>query len=148
MVTATVRWEGKRSFRGLSASGREVRMDTAPEAGGEGAGLRPMELVLIALGGCVSTTLVSILERMRQPLEALEVALEGERAEAHPRVYTRIRVLFRARGEGLDPAKVRRAVGLAAGRYCSVGNMLHRTAAIEYACEVNGAVFTVEELAG
>ncbi len=138
MLTATVTWEGKRALRGETASGHAVLMDAAPAAGGEDRGPRPMEMAL----------LVSILEKMRQPVTAMEVSLEGERAGEHPKVFTAIRVVFRLRGEGLDPAKVERAVRLSAERYCSVGNMLNKTASMEYAYEVNGVRFRLGDNPG
>lgn len=148
MLTATVTWEGKMAFRGEAASGHAVLMDAAPAAGGEDRGPRPMELALLALGGCTSMDVVSILNKMRQPVAGMEVALEGERAGEHPKVFTAVRIVFRLRGEGLDPAKVERAVRLSAERYCSVGNMLNKTASMEYAYEVNGARFRLGDNPG
>lgn len=99
-----------------------------------------MEALLVALGGCTGMDVVSILQKMREPLEGLEVEIAGHRAEEHPRVYTDIEIRYSVRGEGLDPEKVRRAVELSAQRYCSVGNMLGKAARLSYRVEVNGAL--------
>jgi len=128
-----VSWQGGMGFLGRTESGHEVLLDGAQERGP-----RPMEMLLVALGGCTGMDVVSILQKMREPLEGLELEISGHRAEEHPRVYTDIEIRYRAKGEGLDPEKVRRAVELSARRYCSVGNMLGRVARLSYLVEVNG----------
>ncbi len=133
-VQVRTSWQGGLAFLGRTERGQEVLLDGAPEAGGP----RPMEVLLLALGGCTGMDVVSILEKMREPLEGLELEIVGRRAEEHPRVYTDIEVRYRARGEGLDPEKVKRAVELSAQRYCSVGHMLGKAARISYLVEVEG----------
>lgn len=147
-MRASVRWEGKMAFRGAAGSGHEVLVDAAPAVGGEDRGPRPMELVLLALGGCTAMDVISILNRMRQPVAGMEVALEADRANEHPKVFTAIRVVFRLDGEGLELAKAERAIRLSAERYCSVGNMLKQAAPIEIAYEVNGARFRLGDNPG
>ncbi len=140
-MQVTLTWQGDMAFAAETPSGHRLVLDAAPEVGGANAGPRPMELVLVALAGCTAMDVVSILHKMREPLAELAVEVEGTRAAEHPKVYTEITVRYRARGEGLDPEKVGRAVRLSAERYCSVGNMLNRSARLRYVYEVNGAVF-------
>ncbi len=148
MLSGTVVWRGDMSFAGETASGHLLVLDAAPEAGGANAGPRPMELLLLALGGCTAMDVIAILRKMRQPVESFEVNVEGDRAPDHPKVFTALRLYYRLRGEGLEPAKVEKAIRLSADRYCSVGNMLDKAARIEYAFEVNGERFRLGDAAG
>ncbi len=119
----TVTWEGKRRFTARTPDGREGRFDTPAEYGGEGTAPTPMEAVLHALAGCAAIDVVSIMEKMRQPLEGLSVDVVAERADDHPRVFTSINLVFRVRGDVAEE-KVRRAVELSADKFCSVSAML------------------------
>jgi putative redox protein len=103
---------------------------------GEPAGPSPMDLVLAALGGCTAMDVVSILEKMREPLQGFEVHVQGERAAEHPRVYKKIHIHFRVSGEGLDPEKVQKAIDLSQSKYCSVAAMLRASAALTYGWEI------------
>ena len=94
-----------------------------------------MEMVLVALGGCISVTIVSLLEKMRQPFESLEVELSAERAEDPPRVYTKIHAHYRVGGD-VDEERVRRAVELTESKYCSVHTMLTETAEMSHTIEL------------
>lgn len=85
----------------------------------EGSGSRPMDLLAVALGGCTAMDVLSILRKMRQPVEAFSVAVNGERAEEHPKRFTSLEVVYRFKGD-LDEAKVARAIELSETRYCSV----------------------------
>lgn len=91
-----------------------------------------METLLIALGGCTGADVVGILEKMRAPLEGLTITVTGERAETHPKVFTRIHLRYEVRGKGLTPRQVERAVRLSQEKYCSVAAMLRPTAALTY----------------
>lgn len=91
-----------------------------------------METVLIALAGCTGMDVVGILEKMRAPLEGLTVRVTGERAEIHPKVFTQIHVRYEARGMGLTPAQMNRAVKLSQEKYCSVAAMLRPTVAMTH----------------
>jgi len=110
----------------VANSGCEVLMDGPEEAGGTGRGVRPMELVLIGLGGCTSYDVVTILAKSRQPVIDCVTELTAERAATEPKVFTRIHVHFKVTGRGLDQAKVARAVLLSAEKYCSASIMLTR----------------------
>jgi len=127
-----VAWRDQASFVGTTESGHRVMMDGPPDAGGRELGPRPMEMVLLGLGGCSAVDVVHILERSRQRPAGCEVAVEAERAEADPKVFTRIHMKFSLRGEGLGEKQVDRAVQLSAEKYCSVARMLASTATITH----------------
>ncbi|MBF0218356.1 MAG: OsmC family protein [Gammaproteobacteria bacterium] len=123
---ATVRWEEGVRFRGESASGHQVIMDGAPEAGGDNRGMRPMEMVLLGMGGCSSFDVIHILKKSRQQVTDCELQLEAERADSDPKVFTRIHLHFIVSGRQLEPSRVAKAVELSAEKYCSASIMLSR----------------------
>lgn len=128
---------GGMNFEAVADSGRRVVMSAAAEAGGgDNAGPRPMEVVLMGLGGCSGIDVLSILRKSRQRVSACEIGIEAERADAVPAVFTRIHIRFRLRGERLDRNKVARAVSLSMEKYCSVTRMLEKTAAITHDFEI------------
>ena len=105
------------------SSNIKVHIDGSPEIGGEGLGVRPMEMVLMALASCSSLDLVSILKKQKQDLQDISVSVEGERREELPPVFTKINMSFTLKGD-VDPAKAERAAELAVKKYCSVHDML------------------------
>jgi putative redox protein len=112
-----VRWQGDGlRFEGSSADGT-VRL--ASKIDGEGSGLRPMQLLAVALGGCTGMDVVSILQRMREPVEGLWIEVEGQQAEEYPRRYTELTLTYHVRG-AVDERKLQRAIGLSESKYCSV----------------------------
>ena len=114
---------GKAAFQAQADSGGQVLLDGSPEIGGEGRGMRPMELLLTALASCAAMDVVHILDRQRQPLENLEILVEGTRREGAPSPFSAIHLRFVAHG-AVDPGKLERAVRLGVERYCSVGASL------------------------
>lgn len=98
-------------------------------------GVSPMEAVLMAAGGCTGVDVVSMLEKMRQPLEGLEISVSGERREEHPRYYQSIQIKYLLKGK-LDENKVRRAIELSMEKYCSVTNALTPKAEVTYTFEI------------
>ena len=131
-----IKWLDYMSFVGESGSGHSVVMDGAPEAGGRNLGVRPMEMLLLGLGGCTSFDVISILRKSRQQIVDCEVEIEAERAEEIPKVFTRIHVHFIVSGTDLDPKKVQKAVELSADKYCSASRMLEKSAAITHDFEI------------
>lgn len=125
-MKARVQWAGEALFLGESGSGHAVVMDGPPDAGGRNLGIRPMEMLLIGLGGCSNFDVVSILRKGRQPIESCEVFLDAERADEEPKVFTKIHLHFVVKGRGLKEAQVKRAVELSAEKYCSASIMLGR----------------------
>jgi putative redox protein len=135
-MKATIKWIDGVSFVGESESGHAVVMDGPPTAGGRNIGIRPMELLLIGMGGCSAFDVVTILMRGRQDLVDCRVELGAERADEDPRVFTRIHLHFIVTGRNLKPAVVERAIRLSAEKYCSASIMLGKTAAVTHDFEI------------
>lgn len=135
-MKARVQWLDGRAFVGESGSGHAVVMDGAPDSGGRNIGVRPMEMLLLGLGGCTAFDVVMILERMREKVTGLDIALEGERATEDPKVFTHVKLIYKVTGRGLKPANVERAVNLSAEKYCSASAMFAMTAKIEHGFEI------------
>ena len=131
-----IKWLDHRSFVGESGSGHSVVMDSAPDAGGRNLGVRPMEMLLLGLGGCTAFDVVAILQKSRQDLIDCEVEIQAERAEEVPKVFTKIHIHFIVSGRGLDEKKVRTAVELSADKYCSASRMLEKVADITHDFEI------------
>lgn len=124
------------SFVGESGSGHSVVMDGAPEFGGRNLGFRPMEMLLLGLGGCTAFDVMMILNKSRQNVGDCEVLIEAERSEEIPKVFTQIHIHFVVSGRGLDGNKVEKAVNLSAEKYCSASEMLGKVAKITHDFEV------------
>jgi putative redox protein len=135
-MKAIVKWLDHMSFVGESGSGHSVVMDGAPDVGGRNMGVRPMEMVLLGLGGCTAFDMVMILQRQRQAISDCQVEVEAERATEVPKVFTKIHVHYIVKGKGLAPAKVERAVNMTAEKYCSVSIMLAAAAEITHDFEI------------
>ncbi|WP_046863091.1 OsmC family protein [Microvirga massiliensis] len=123
-MRARVKWVEGMMFAGESGSGHAVIMDGAPEAGGRNLGIRPMEMLLIGLGGCTAFDVVLILKRGRESVTDCVVEIEAERAESDPKVFTRIHLAYTITGRSLSSAKVERAIKLSKEKYCSASVML------------------------
>lgn len=135
-MKARIKWVEDVTFVGESASGHAVVMDGPPENGGRNLGPRPMEMLLLGMGGCTAFDVVHILKRARQPVSDCVVELEAERAEQPPKVFTRIHAHFVISGRGLAENQVKRAVELSAEKYCSASIMLGKTAEITHDYEI------------
>lgn len=123
---AEVTWTGARTFNGHSGSGHRISMAGRPEPGDEDGGVRPMEMILLGLGGCSSIDVVDILEKGRETITSCSVEIEADRVDAVPAVFERIHLHYRVGGEDLDAGKVARAIELSMAKYCSVSIMLQR----------------------
>jgi putative redox protein len=135
-MKATVKWLDNMSFVGESESGHSVVMDGPPDSGGRNMGVRPMEMVLLGMGGCTAFDLVLILQRQRQQVIDCRVELDADRADDVPKVFTRIHVHYVVTGKGLDDRKVARAVEMTAEKYCSVSIMLAQSVDITHDYEI------------
>ncbi len=131
-----IKWNGNVSFLAESGSGHTVLMDGAPEAGGQNLGPRPMEMLLMGLGGCSSFDVVLILKKSRQEITDCVAEIEAERAETDPKVFTRIHMHFIVSGRNLNPQQVERAIHLSAEKYCSASIMLRNTVKITHDFEI------------
>ncbi len=143
-MKARVKWVDGAMMVGESGSGHAIVMDGAPEYGGRDMGVRPMEMLLLGLGGCTEFDVVHILKRGRHELAACEVEIEAERADKDPKVFTKIHVHFKVSGPGLTDKVVSRAVKLSAEKFCSASLMLSKAAEITHDYEVIDT--TVEEV--
>jgi putative redox protein len=139
MVKASVKWLDGAAFVAESGSGHAVVLDGPPDIGGRNIGPRPMEMLLMGVGGCSSVDVVMILEKSQQQVTGCEVRLEAERADAVPAVFTRINLHFVVTGRGLKESIVKRAVALSAEKYCSASIMMARAG-----CEVSHSFEIVE----
>jgi len=135
-MKARVKWIEAATFLGESASGHAVVMDGPPEGGGRDLGVRPMEMLLLGMGGCTAYDVVHILKKARQPVTDCVVELAAERAEFEPKVFTRIHVHFVISGNCLPEKQVARAVELSAEKYCSASIMLGKVAEITHDFEI------------
>ncbi|WP_428243863.1 OsmC family protein [Gynuella sp.] len=125
-MQATISWNGKAKFTANSGSGHKIVMDGPPDHGGENQGPRPMEMMLMGLGGCTSFDVMSILQKSRQEVVDCVAELNAERADAVPAVFTHINIHFKVTGKNLKEAMVKRAVELSAEKYCSASIMLEK----------------------
>jgi len=135
-MKGTVTLQAGSTFEGVAGSGHRVTMDVAPEVGGRNLGLRPMEMVLLGLGGCTAIDVLHMLRKGRQPITDMRVELDAERADDVPKVFTRIHLHFVLTGAGLDPHKIERAINLSASKYCSASMMLNKTAEMTHDFEI------------
>jgi len=132
MQEASIKWVGEEKFLATSPSGHAMAIDS-DRASNKAPG--PMELLLLALGGCTGTDVVGILKKKRQKLESLEIICSGERAAEPPKVWITLEVVYRLRGT-LDEAAVKRAIELSEEKYCSVSAMLQKTAKLTWRYEI------------
>jgi len=124
MDRASVKLTGRRQFVGVDSSGHSIVMDARPEHAGEGSGIRPVELVLHGLAGCTGMDVISILEKKRQDVRALEVNVDAvQRQDEHPHIYTEVAVEYVVTGYGVKPEAVARAIELSETKYCPVRGM-------------------------
>ena len=136
-MKAEVKWVGEAMFVGESGSGHAVVMDGPPDHGGRNLGVRPMEMLLIGVGGCSSFDVVDILKKSRQNVTGCHTKLEAERADAVPAVFTKINIHFIVKGKDLKEKQVERAVSLSAEKYCSASIMLGKAGvAITHSFEI------------
>ena len=135
-MKAQVKWQGAAKFEGLTETGHTIIMDGAQEYGGENQGARPMELLLIGMGGCSAFDVVLILKKSRQDIVDCVVDIDSERADSEPKVFTKIHAHFKISGRDLSEKQVARAVQLSAEKYCSASIMLGKTAEISHDFEI------------
>jgi putative redox protein len=123
-MKAVVKWVDGVMFIGESGSGHSVVMDGAPDQGGRNMGVRPMEMLLLGLGGCASYDVIAMLKKGRQQIVDCKAEVDAERADAVPAVFSKIHINFVVSGNNLKEKQVKRAVELSAEKYCSASIML------------------------
>ncbi len=138
-MKARIKWIEGVAMLGESGSGHGVVMDGPPELGGRNLGMRPMEMLLLGMGGCTQFDVLLILRKGRQDVTDCVVELEATRAETDPKVFTQIHAHFIVTGRDLDPKRVEQAIRLSAEKYCSASIMLGATATITHDFELRSA---------
>ncbi len=131
-MQAKVQWLSQVQFKGESDSGHQILMDGPESAGGENRGMRPMELILLGMGGCTSFDVVTILKKSRQDIKKCEARISAERADSIPKVFTKIHITFIVEGHELNEGMVERAINLSAEKYCSASIMLSKSVEITH----------------
>lgn len=135
-MKARVKWIEGTAMMAESGSGHAVVMDGPPDFGGRNLGMRPMEMLLLGMGGCTEFDVMLILKRARQQVTDCVVELEAERADTDPKIFTRIHAHFIISGHDLSEAHVARAIKLSAEKYCSASIMLGASATITHDYEI------------
>jgi len=130
-MEAKVNWHGRMSFEGTADTGFSIPLGAAPGVGGDNDGFRPMELMAVSLAGCTAMDVISILRKKRQEVTDFEVQVHADRAEEHPKVFTRAVIEYFVSGHNVDEAAVLRSIELSANRYCPAQAMLGQIIPIE-----------------
>lgn len=140
-MKVSVKWVDNVCFMGESETGHAVVLDGAPEMGGRNIGMRPMEMLLIGMGGCTSFDVVTILKKARQKVTDCVAEIQAERANEIPKVFTKIHVHFVVTGDALNETQVERAIKLSAEKYCSASIMLGKACEITHDFEIRQISF-------
>ncbi|CAC9518987.1 Protein YhfA [uncultured Gammaproteobacteria bacterium] len=136
-MKTTVKWIDNMMMVGESASGHAVVMDGPQDLGGKNLGIRPMEMLLLGMGGCTTIDVVSTLKKMHQEAHDCRVEISADRAEEHPKIFTKIHLHFIIKGSDLNDKKVGKAISLSADKYCSASIMLGKAASITHDFEIH-----------
>lgn len=124
-------WKGKMKFE-TELDGHNVVLDASPDTGGEDEGPRPKKLMLLALAGCTGMDVVSILKKMRVSFDSLNIEIEADSTEEHPMHYTKIKVIYKFKGEKIDKEKIKKAVDLSQNKYCGVSAVYKKALDLSY----------------
>ena len=136
MMRTRIQWVDAVKWVAHADSGHGIVIDGSPDIGGENLGPRPMELVLMGLGGCSAMDVITILKKQRQDVRDCVIELKAERVDEIPRVFREIHLHYAVTGNQLRPEAVERAVDLSANRYCSVSKMLESTVKLTHSVEI------------
>ena len=135
-MQVTVELNQNVNFSATSGTGHTIQLDGPPEFGGENLGPRPMETLLMGMGGCASFDVVHILRKRRLNVDSCVAEITAERADTEPKVFIAIHLHFKVSGEELSEKAVAKAVELSAEKYCSASIMLGKTAEITHTYEI------------
>jgi len=138
-MKTTIKWVDKIGFEGETDSGHKIMMDGHSKYGGDNRGARPMEMILLGLGGCSSIDVMLMLNKSKQDVTDCICEVTAERADAVPAVFTKIHVHFIVTGNDLQDNRVKRAVTLSAEKYCSVSLMLEKSVEMSHSYEIVAA---------
>ena len=129
--TINIKWQDKMAFE-ADVDGHKVVIDAAGAVGGEDKGPTPKPLLMVSLGGCTGMDVISLARKMRQDVESFDIEMEADLTEEHPMRYTRINMIYRFKGNNLDPKKLEKAVSLSQNRYCGVSETLRGNVELSY----------------
>jgi putative redox protein len=136
MLTAKVKWAGGLEYIGESGTGHAIVLDGGVDVGGQNLGMRPMELLLVGLGGCSGMDIASILAKKRQNVAGIEATVKGRMADGYPKKFTDIEIEFTVTGKDLSEEAVKRAVDLSMEKYCSVKATLEGSTRITFSYKI------------
>ena len=119
-MKANVKWVDGLQFVGINERNSAVVMDGLPAAGGEGVGMKPTELLLVALAGCTAMDVISIMKKKRQDVREFSVAVEGSQRADYPQSFSEIKMVYRVKGDNIDEEALKRSIELSEEKYCSV----------------------------
>ncbi len=136
MLKAKVKWVSGLQFVGHSGTGHAIVMDGSPDYGGENSGMRPMELLLVGLGGCSGMDIASILTKKKQDVRGIEINVQGKQSGEYPKRFTEIEIEFIVKGKNLSEDAVKRAVQLSMEKYCSAKATLEHSAKIIHSYKI------------
>ena len=125
------------TFLGRAGSNHWVPMDGPEEFDGSEAATRPKELILLSLGGCSGSDVAAILKKMREPVQKFEIDINAELAQEHPKVFTKIHMIYKFWGDGLKEANLQKAINLSQDKYCAVSAMLKKSVDLTYEYLIN-----------
>ena len=132
MPKAIIKYTDGMQFVGESDSCHAIVMDADAEVGGKNTGMRPMDLLLIGIGGCSGMDIVSILKKKRENVTGVEINVNGIKASDYPQKYTDIDMEFVVTGKGLSDEAVKKAINLSMDKYCSVKATLEGSAKVNF----------------
>ena len=135
-MQASIRLKDDDSIEGVTQSGHQVLMDRSPEVGGQNLGARPMEMLLLSLGGCTIIDVVLILRKSRQVFSDIRIDIDAKRNDEIPKIFTHIHLHFVVPASEIDEKRVARAISLSAEKYCSASKMLDAVAEITHDFEI------------
>ena len=135
-MQASIRLKDDDSIEGVTQSGHQVLMDRSPEVGGQNLGARPMEMLLLSLGGCTIIDVVFILRKSRQVFSDIQIDIDAKRSDEIPKIFTHIHLHFVVKASEIDEKRVARAISLSAEKYCSASKMLDSVAEITHDFEI------------
>lgn len=134
--TTSVKWTDGMSFE-ADVDGYKIQMDSDPDFGGQGRGPKPKPLMMVALAGCTGMDLVSLMNKMRVPYSSLNIIVEGDLTEEHPKHFTKMKVIYEITGDDIDRKKVEKAVSMSKEKYCGVSHSYKSVMEIEYEIRIN-----------
>lgn len=123
-------------FIGEASSGHAIVIDGDPAVGGRNTGLRPMELLLVSLGGCTGMDVISIMKKKQQNVTGLEIIIDGQKAENYPKKFTDINIEFIIKGKNISEDALKRSIELSMNKYCSVKASLEGSTKINYSYKI------------